>query len=204
MPERVLMWILNYTPQTDVARALGIAERALQGGVNWVMLRVQGLPATMAVELGLQLRRLTRAANAWLSVNPYPALAVWCEADALHLPEHAAPFVPPAPMWLGRSVHSVESAVRAAAEGCHYLLVGTMYPSQSHPAKTPEGIELLRAVHAAVKLPLIAIGGITPDRVAECVRAGAHGVAVLSGIADADDPTRAAQEYWHALTTTPL
>ncbi|MCX7993972.1 MAG: thiamine phosphate synthase [Fimbriimonadales bacterium] len=200
IPERVLMLVLNYTPATEAAHALWVAERALQGGVNWVMLRVRELPARLALEMGLQLRQLTLAANALLSVNPYPALAEWCAADALHLPEAAPPHTPPAPMMLGRSVHSVEAAQRAQAEGCHYLLVGTLYPTPSHPNKTPEGIAMLRAVHEAVSVPLVAIGGISPERVAECVQAGAQGVAVASGIAEARNPAEAARRYLHALS----
>lgn len=204
MPERVLMLILNYAPQTDAAHALWLAEQALHGGVNWLTLRVRDLPARMALDMALQLRRLTRTAGALLGINPYPALAEWCEADAIHLPEHAPPYLPPTPMWLGRSAHSVESAQRAAAEGCHYLLVGTMYPTASHPGKPPEGIPLLRAVHAAVPLPLIAVGGITPERVSECLEAGARGVAVISGIADAPNPAEAARQYAAAVFgTTP-
>lgn len=199
MPDRILMLILNYTPQTDPARALWLAEQALAGGVNWLMLRVRGMPAPMALEMGLQLRRLTREAHALLGVNPYPALAVWCDADALHLPEAAPPYTPDPPMLLGRSVHSLTAATRAAAEGCDYLLVGTMYPTQSHPDKLPEGISLLQAIRGAVSIPLIAVGGITPERVAECLQAGAQGVAVISGIADAPDPLQAAQAYARAL-----
>ncbi len=195
IPERPLMLILNYAPDTDAAHALWVAERALSGGVNWVMLRVRELPARLALEMGLELRRLTRAAGALLSVNPYPALAEWCEADALHLPESAPPYTPPAPMMLGRSVHSVEAARRAEAEGCQYLLVGTIYPSRSHPGKPPEGLELLRAARQAVSIPLIAVGGITPERVSECLQAGAQGVAVISGIVDAPDPAEAARGY---------
>ncbi|MFN4033189.1 MAG: thiamine phosphate synthase [Fimbriimonadales bacterium] len=198
----VLMYIVNYMPTTDAAHALEIAERALSGGVNAVMLRVRELPARLALEMAWELRRLTRTAHARLHVNPYPALAEWCDADALHLPEHAPPYTPPAPMLLGRSVHSVESAVRAQAEGCHYLLVGSMYPTASHADKTPEGLELLRAVRQAVAIPLIAVGGVTPERVAACVQAGAQGVAVISGIADADNPQAAATRYWAALRDT--
>jgi len=198
-PNPVLMLVLPYTPQNDPARVVWVAEQALQGGVNWVLLRVRELPARLALEVALALRRLTQAHGAWLGVNPYPALAEWVQADALHLPETAPPYTPPAPMWLGRSVHSVDSARRAEAEGCHYLLVGTMFPTASHPDKPPEGIPLLQAVRAAVSVPLIAIGGITPERVAECIHAGAQGVAVLSGIADAPDPADAATRYWAAL-----
>ncbi|MDW8052060.1 MAG: thiamine phosphate synthase [Armatimonadota bacterium] len=199
MPERILMLVLNYTPFTDPAHALMVAERALRGGVNWLMLRVREMPAQMALEMALQLRRLTHEAKALLGINPYPALAVWCNADAIHLPEHAPPYTPTPPMLLGRSVHSVAAAQHAVAEGCHYLLVGTIYPTSSHPNKVPEGLLLLRAVREAVSLPLIAIGGITPERVRECLEAGAQGVAVVSGIAEAADPEAAARHYWHAL-----
>lgn len=199
IPERVLMLLVNYTPATDAALALSIAERALAGGVNWVMLRVRDLPARLALDMGLQLRQFTRRANALLSVNPYPALAEWCEADALHLPESAPPYTPSAPMMLGRSVHSVEAALRAEAEGCHYLLLGTLYPTRSHPDKTPEGVALLRAAREVVSVPIIAVGGITPERVAECLQAGARGVAVISGITEAQDPETAARHYAAAL-----
>jgi thiamine-phosphate pyrophosphorylase len=198
-PNPVLMLVLPYTPQSDPARVVWVAERALQGGVNWVLLRVRELPARMALDAALELRRLTQAHGAWLGVNPYPALAEWVQADALHLPEDAPPYTPPDTMWLGRSVHSVDAARRAEAEGCHYLLVGTMFPTASHPDKSPEGIPLLQAVREAVSIPLIAIGGITPERVAACVQAGAQGVAVLSGIANAPDPADAATRYWAAL-----
>lgn len=200
IPERPLMLILNYTPQTEAARALWVAERALDGGVNWIMLRVRDLPPRMALDMGLQLRRLTRAADALLSVNPYPALAEWCAADAAHLPEAAPPYTPEAPMMLGRSVHSVEAATRAESEGSHYLLVGTIYPTRSHSDKLPEGVGLLHAVRSAVAIPLIAVGGITPERIAECLQAGASGVAVISGITDAADPTEAARAYRQALS----
>jgi thiamine-phosphate pyrophosphorylase len=193
------MLILNYLPGSDAARIVQIAGSALRGGVNWLMLRVRDLPASFCLDLALELRRLTRQQNALFGVNPFPSLAEWSGADALHLPEHAPYHPPPEGMMLGRSVHSIPAAQQAAAEGCHYLLVGTLYPTRSHPEKPPEGLALLRAVRATVALPLIAVGGITPERVAECLQAGAQGVAVVSGITDAPDAEAAARRYRHAL-----
>jgi thiamine-phosphate diphosphorylase len=201
LPPRVLMLVLNALPETDAAQLVQLAHEALQGGVNWLMLRVRQLPATLCLDLALELRRLTRLYGALFGVNPYPSLAAWSEADALHLPEHAPYHPPPPNALLGRSVHSVEAGLRAAAEGCNYLLVGTMFASASHPDKPPEGLALLRSLREAVSLPLIAIGGITPERVGECMEAGAQGVAVISGIADAPDPRVAAQQYRKALFT---
>ncbi len=204
IPARVLMFILNHAPTTNVEHALHLAESALRGGVNWLMLRVRDLPATACVDFALTLRRLTEQHGALFGVNPYPALAVWSRADALHLPETAAYHPAPAGALLGRSVHSVAAAQRAADEGCDYLLVGTIYPTASHPDKPAQGIELLKAVRMASALPLIAIGGVTPERVAECLQAGACGVAVISGIADAPDPEAAARRYHDALTSTQV
>lgn len=100
---------------------------------------------------------------------------------------------------VGQSVHSVESAVDAVQRGADYLLVGTIYESQSHPEIAPTGVGLLRAVRATVSVPIVAIGGITPERVQECVSAGASGVAVLSPIMRAQSPRQAAQAYREAL-----
>ncbi|GIV14315.1 MAG: thiamine-phosphate synthase [Fimbriimonadales bacterium] len=201
LPERVLMLIVPWTPQSDAESLLLRVEQALAGGVNWVMLRIRDLPPRLCVEVALEVRRLTRAAHALFSVNPYPALAEWADAEGIHLPEHHLknPVAPDPHRLVGYSVHSVESARQAAAAGADYLLVGTLYPTASHPDKAPEGVALLRAVAQAVPLPLIGIGGITPERVGECLKSGARGVAVLSGILDAPDPAESAARYLHAL-----
>jgi thiazole tautomerase (transcriptional regulator TenI) len=91
---------------------------------------------------------------------------------------------------LGRSVHGPDGASRAA--GADYLLAGHVYPSRSKPGLPPLGLSGLAAIVAAAPCPVLAIGGITPERVAEVVRAGAYGVAVIGAIAEADDPHAAA------------
>ncbi len=227
IPDRVLMLVLPWTPETDAERAFWVAEEAIRGGVNWLLLRVRNMPARMALDPAMELRRLTRHYSVLFSVNPYPALAEWASADALHLPEteldspHLSQlsqweregveppspkgrgvggegFSPP-PRLLGYSVHSVASAKKAVQAGADYLLVGTMFPTPSHPDKTPEGLGLLEAVAKAVSVPLIAIGGITPERVGLCLRAGARGVAVISGILESESPYVSAQSYWQSL-----
>lgn len=105
---------------------------------------------------------------------------------------------------VGRSIHSLEAAEKARDEEADYLLAGTIYPSQSHRGEPGQGIEFLRQVCDVASwngskfhdpLPVIAIGGITPERVGECITAGASGVAVLSPIMRADDPRAAAARY---------
>lgn len=93
--------------------------------------------------------------------------------------------------WVGVSVHSEAEADSAVEAGADYLIVGTIYPTASHPGYQGAGTGLVRKV---VKLgkPVIAIGGVTPDRVAELREAGAYGVAAISSAWHAKDPAAAA------------
>jgi thiamine-phosphate pyrophosphorylase len=91
-------------------------------------------------------------------------------------------------------VHSVEAAVAAEREGVDMLVLGTVYASASHRGGDTIGLAGVRAVCDAVRLPVIAIGGITTENAADVLRAGARGVAVVGAIFDADDARRAAAE----------
>ena len=109
---------------------------------------------------------------------------------------------------VGASCHSIaeaETAYHHLGPRLHYLLVGTMYPTPSHPDKHPEGPCMLSAVrqHFAVRgvcPELIAIGGVTPGRVEELVAHGAGGVAVAGYIMQAKAPETAAAEVKRSLT----
>ena len=102
-------------------------------------------------------------------------------------------------LWVGRSVHSLEEARAARAEGADYLLLGSVYATLSHPGREPLGLEAVRAV-SALGVPVIAIGGITPSHARELREAGAWGIAAIRALWHADDPARAAlafMEEWN-------
>jgi len=92
--------------------------------------------------------------------------------------------------WIGRSVHSMTEAREALDGGADFLLAGTVYRSTSHPDRRPQGPEFV-ATLSRLGAPVIAIGGVTPERVAEVHAAGAYGVAAIQGIWDASDPAHA-------------
>ena len=92
--------------------------------------------------------------------------------------------------WIGRSVHSKEEAVVAVAEGADFLVVGSIYETESHPGRPPAGLDLVRDA-VALGRPVIAIGGITPERAAEVKAAGGYGVAAIRGLWMAADPAAA-------------
>jgi thiamine monophosphate synthase len=156
----------------DDVRLPAIVSAAVEGGVNVV--QVRGVADVDAV------RRA--AGNARVVVNGVD-----------HLPET----VPG--RCAGRSVHSVDAARRAEAEGCEYVVAGSVFPTSSHPGGPTGGLALIEAVARSVSIPVIAIGGITAGNARQCIDAGARGVAVISAIFDADDPKLAAEHLWKAI-----
>jgi len=101
---------------------------------------------------------------------------------------------------VGASVHSLDEAKTAVGQGADWLFFGPVYDTPSKRAYgPPQGLASLERVAAAVDVPVIAIGGITPGRVAEVRRAGAGGVAVISAILAADDPATMTRRFLDAL-----
>jgi thiamine-phosphate diphosphorylase len=92
--------------------------------------------------------------------------------------------------WIGRSVHTLEEAGAAVEEGADFLVVGSIYRTVSHPDREPAGPELVTRT-ARLGLPVIAIGGVTPERVVELKDAGAYGVAAIRSLWDTADPAGA-------------
>ena len=93
--------------------------------------------------------------------------------------------------WVGRSVHSTDEGQAAADEGADFLLAGTIFMSATHPGVAAKGPDFIREL-APVGTPVIAIGGVTPERAGEVQAAGAWGIAAIRSIWGASDPARAA------------
>ncbi len=199
-PLPCLMLVTDRRLCPDLLRAVA---QAVAGGVNLVQLREKDLPAGELLALAQALRRAT-AGRALLLVNDRADVALAAGADGVHLPEGGLPVAAARSLLgpsrlVGRSAHSAEAAARAEAEGADYLVVGPVYPTRSHPGAMPAGPALMARVREAVRLPVLAIGGITPETVAEVLAAGASGVAVISAILGSEDPEAAARALRRAL-----
>jgi thiamine-phosphate pyrophosphorylase len=92
--------------------------------------------------------------------------------------------------WIGRSVHTPEEARLAVDEGADFLVVGSIYETPSHPGRPAAGTRLVRET-ARFGRPVIAIGGVTPERANELRDAGAYGVAAIRALWQAADPAAA-------------
>ena len=180
-----------------------IVEAALEGGVDAVQLREKGVDLETRYELGRELRDLTTEAGVDLIVNDRVDLAHAIGADGVHLgqsdlPVSAAREILGPEATIGASVSTVSEARLAAITGADYLGVGAVYGTDSkadaESADDALGLDRLADIAAAVKLPVVAIGGVTPDNAAATIEAGASSVAVISAITGAEDPTTAASE----------
>jgi len=100
---------------------------------------------------------------------------------------------------LGVSVHDPSEAVEAAESRADYLFLGPLFETPSHPGVAARGPEFMDRVTSRVDLPVVGIGGVTPERVAAVLAFGAHGVAAIRGIWDAPSPPDAVQAYLDAV-----
>jgi thiamine-phosphate pyrophosphorylase len=176
-----------------------VVEAAVSGGVGLVQVRERDLPEA---EVDLLLRRLLerlRGTPARLLVNGHAGLARLLDVG-LHLPALAPVPAPPRPPLSGRAVHDEAEARRALAEGASYVVVGPVFSTASKPGHPGAGLEVLaRLAGIVAPVPVFAIGGLTPERVAGVLAVGAHGVAVRTAILSAPDPAAAARAFRAAL-----
>ena len=177
--------------------------RAVEGGVDLVQLREKDLSAGELLALARELLRALEG-RAPLVINERVDVAVAAGAQGVQLGEDAlsveeARKVLPPQACVGRSVHSVDGAIDAETAGADFLVVGTMFPTGSHPGGIASGPELMRETAASCRAPLLGIGGIAPDNLAMVVSAGASGVAVIRSILGAEDPAQAARALKESL-----
>ena len=193
----------------DSAAAAGrdlveILDAVIAGGARMVQLREKTWPSGQLLPLAERLRARCRQAGVTFVMNDRVDLAVALEADGVHLgqddlpPRLARPLLRPG-MILGVSTHSVEQARRAQADGADYIAVGAMFPTQTKPDFELVGPALVRAVRPEIRVPLVGIGGITPQNVGKVIRAGADGVAVISAVCAAPDPAAVTHEVLRAI-----
>jgi thiamine-phosphate diphosphorylase len=173
---------------------------ALAGGSRMIQLREKEWPSGRVLPLAEVLRAACAAAGATFIVNDRVDLALAVGADGVHLgqddlPARAArPLLRPG-MILGISTHGVEQARAAQADGADYVAVGSMFATTSKADFQLVGTELMRKLRGEIRVPLVGIGGITPDNVSEVIQAGADGVAVISAVCAAADPKAAAVQF---------
>lgn len=173
---------------------LQLAELAIAGGADTIQLRQKMGSTRELIETARQIQSVCTKAGVTFIVNDRVDVAIAAGADGVHLGQDDFP-IPLARKLLGGhviiggSAGSLEEARKCLAEGVDYIGFGPVYETTSKDDAGPAaGLELLNLIAKEIPLPIVAIGGITADNMTEVMKAGAHGIAVISAVCCQDDP----------------
>lgn len=172
-----------------------IVTEAVRAGASWIWLRDRDLPPDERRALAVALMAITRPAQARLTIGADVELAAAVGADGVHLAADAALGVIVAARArlgaaaiVGVSAHGDADVAAAQAAGADYATLSPIFATASKPGYGPElGLAALRRA-VRHRLPLLALGGITPQRAGDCVAAGAAGIAVMGDVMRAAGP----------------
>lgn len=197
------------TDRHQVRKGLSLletVEELLSAGVRIVQLREKDLSAKELFPLAMEMRKLTNKYNCQLIVNDRIDIAQGIEADGVHLGNHSLP-VTIARQILGKekligvSTHSQAEIDTAYQQGADFITYSPIYftPSKARMGK-PVGVKSLRNVCQTCPLPVYALGGIKIENCRETIDAGAHGIALISELLSAENPTQNYQQLLRQLT----
>lgn len=170
---------------------------AARADVDLIQIREKDLPARELAALAQAAIDGARGTNARIVVNDRLDVALAVGAAGVHLGTHSMPprvvrdcvnrDIASRDFLVGVSCHSLDEAVEAEAAGADYLLLGPIFPTVSKlPYGPPLGLPTLMKVTARITIPVLALGGITVERVKPCIKAGAAGIAGISIFQDCD------------------
>ncbi len=184
---------------------LEIVSRSLAGGADIIQLREKDLSSREFLEIALKIKKLFDGYKDRLFiVNDRVDIALASGAAGVHLGREDMPvsyarkILGPVAV-IGVSVSSPEEAEMAVSEGASYLGAGAVYPTSTKPEAGVIGLSGIREISSAVKIPVIAIGGVTRNNAAGVIAAGASGVAVVSAVMAADNPSQAVEELLNVI-----
>jgi thiamine-phosphate pyrophosphorylase len=189
---------ISPTSRTDPAQTLlETIRKASAAGINWIQIREKDLETRMLAELVRLAVDITRGTSTNILVNDRLDVALAAGAAGVHLSETSLP-VETVAEWrrsaghaeflIGASCHSVETVHAADAAGADYIFFGPVFATPSKAAfGAPQGIERIRNACASVRIPVLAIGGVTVENAPSCFAAGAAGVAAIRLFQESED-----------------
>ena len=171
-----------------------VLHEVLKAGIQWLQLRVKSLAPAEFFALAQSTRTQTRAHGCKLIINDRVDIALGCDADGVHLGQEDLPLAAARKLIgnkiIGISTHDRAQAREAEQGGADYIGFGPMFGTATkNTGYAARGVEMLREIRAGVRLPIVAIGGITEQNVRQVWRAGANSAAIISSILRADDIT---------------
>jgi thiamine-phosphate pyrophosphorylase len=185
-----------------------IAERAYEGGADVVQLRAKDCDDRQLLKWAKEISEISERFGAGFIVNDRLDIALASGADGVHLGQSDmsasdARELSPEGFVIGVSVGDVKEALEAEKDGASYVALSPIFDTASKDdAGAGHGLNMLKAIRSAVKIPVIAIGGINKENVESIIDAGADGVAVISAVVSQPDVSAAAKELRALITAS--
>jgi thiamine-phosphate pyrophosphorylase len=187
---------LGYVAPDAIGR---VAAQLCEGGVDVIQLRAKGRQEFEIEEMANRVAPIPREAGVPFIINDHPELVPSVGADGAHVGQddfsvadarwrsgRAVAGEVPLPI-IGKSTHSVEQAVAAAAEGADYIGFGPLFPTPTKAGRPSIGLADIERVHGLVSVPIFCIGGVKLENLDAVIAAGARRVVIVSGILQAAD-----------------
>ena len=192
------LYVIIDPQQTRGRDPVEVARQALRGGARILQWRDKTRDKGEQLPQARSIHQLCREQGALFIVNDHVDLALACAADGAHLGQKDLPVSAvrpwaPAGFLLGVSTNNAEEARQAERDGADYVAVGSVFPTGSKETTRPASPERLREVKQAVGIPVVAIGGINEENIAQVLEAGADTVAIISAVCGAEDVEEAAR-----------
>ncbi len=167
------------------------AKLALEGGATSIQMRIKDAPTKEMIEIGKEIRRITKEYDALFFVNDRLDVALAVDADGVHLGQDDMPCTIAreiAPnLIIGISSSNFNEAIEAERDGADYIGAGSVFPTNTKEDAKFMGIEELKRIVENTHIPIVAIGGINNENVREVLKTGVDGIAVISAIVASHD-----------------
>lgn len=168
-----------------------MVRQAIAAGIRAIQLREKQMSKKDLYLEALSLRSLTLKHNTTFIVNDCIDIALAVGADGVHLGQDDMPVEEARKIMgkkkiIGISTHSLKQAIGAQDAGADYIGFGPVFPTSTKDAGLPKGLKALREIRKHVKIPVVAIGGITAENILSALESGADAVAVMSAILKGD------------------
>lgn len=189
---------------------LKIVKAGVAGGVTCVQLREKNCSTLEFIKEALSIKDYLKKHNIPLIINDRVDVAQAIGADGVHLGQTDMPLIMAkdilkGSMIIGISVESLEDAIRAEKDGADYIGISPIFATPTKTDTAPAlGLEGLKKISRAVKLPKVAIGGLNQENAGEVILNGASGIAVVSAIVSADYPGKAAEKLSYIIKQASL
>jgi thiamine-phosphate pyrophosphorylase len=186
---------------------LSLVSNCIEGGADCIQLRAKGMPDDQLFATAQEMVRICRDSSVLSIMNDRVDIAVAAGADGVHLgqddlPAEHARRIALTPLIIGKSTHSMDQLKKAIDEKPAYVSLGPVFSTGTKPYAEPVGLEYVSQATAYLEdkgVAHVAIGGITPDNVAEVIRAGAKTVAVCSAVTQVPDVTGSCSNLKHKI-----